>query len=72
LAFTVDRNPVKHGKYLPGTHIPVYPTERLAVERPDYVLMLPWNLRDEISTQLAYIRDWGGRLVVPLPSLEVF
>lgn len=72
LSFTVDRNPVKHGKYLPGTHIPIYPTERLAAERPEYVLILPWNLRDEISKQLAFIREWGGRLVVPLPSLEVF
>jgi SAM-dependent methyltransferase len=72
LAFTVDRNPFKHGKYLPGTHIPVYPVERLAEEKPDYVLILPWNLKAEISAQLAYIRDWGGRLVVPLPKLEVF
>lgn len=72
LAFTVDRNPVKHGKFLPGTHIPIYPVERIAQERPDYLLILPWNLREEISTQLAYVREWGGRLVVPLPSLEVF
>jgi SAM-dependent methyltransferase len=72
LSFTVDRNPFKQGKYLPGTHIPVHPVERLAEERPDYVLVLPWNLRDEISEQLAYVRNWGGRLVVPLPSLEVF
>jgi SAM-dependent methyltransferase len=72
LAFTVDRNPVKHGKFLPGTHIPIHPIERLAEERPDYVLILPWNLRDEIAAQLSYIREWGGQLVVPLPSLEVF
>jgi SAM-dependent methyltransferase len=72
LAFTVDRNPVKLGKFLPGTHIPIHPVERLAAERPDYVLILPWNLRDEIAAQLTYIREWGGRLVVPLPSLEVF
>lgn len=72
LAFTVDRNPYKHGKYLPGTHIPIYPVERLAGERPDYVLILPWNLKDEIAKQLAYVRDWGARLVVPLPELEVF
>ena len=72
LSFTVDRNPFKQGKYLPGTHIPIHPVERLAEERPDYVLVLPWNLRDEISEQLVYVRDWGGRLVVPLPSLEVF
>jgi 2-polyprenyl-3-methyl-5-hydroxy-6-metoxy-1,4-benzoquinol methylase len=72
LSFTVDRNPVKHGKFLPGTHIPIYPVDRLAEERPDYVLILPWNLREEITAQLAYVREWGGRLVVPLPSLEVF
>jgi hypothetical protein len=72
LAFTVDRNPFKHDKYLPGTHIPIHPVERLAEERPDYVLILPWNLREEISAQLAYVREWGGQLVVPLPELEVF
>lgn len=72
LAFTVDRNPIKHGKFLPGTHIPVHPVTVIEQERPDYVLILPWNLRDEISAQLAYVRAWGGRLVVPLPSLEVF
>jgi SAM-dependent methyltransferase len=72
LAFTVDRNPFKHGKYLPGTHIPIHPVERLAEERPDYVLIMPWNLRDEIAEQLSYVREWGGRLVVALPKLEVF
>ena len=72
LSLTVDRNPRKHGKYLPGTHIPIHPVEKIAEERPDYVLILPWNLRDEIGKQLEYVRDWGGRLVVPLPSLEVF
>jgi len=72
LSFTVDRNPFTQGKYLPGTHIPIHPVERLAEERPDYVLVLPWNLRAEISEQLAYVRDWGGKLVVPIPSLEVF
>ncbi|MGH8773936.1 MAG: methyltransferase domain-containing protein [Jiangellaceae bacterium] len=72
LAFTVDRNPFKHGKYLPGTHLPIHPVERLAEERPDYVLILPWNLKAEISAQLGYIREWGGQLVVPLPKLEVF
>ena len=72
LPFTVDRNPGKHGMFLPGTHIPIHPVEKIAEERPDYVLILPWNLRREISAQLAYVRNWGGRLVVPLPSLEVF
>jgi hypothetical protein len=71
LSFTVDRNPFKHGKFLPGTHIPIHPTDEIAARRPDYVLILPWNLREEISAQLAYVRDWGGRLVAPLPSLEV-
>jgi len=70
--FTVDRNPYKHGKFLPGTHIPIYPPERIAETRPDFVLILPWNLRDEIVTQLSYIREWGGQFVVPIPTTEVF
>jgi hypothetical protein len=72
LAFTVDRNPFKHGKFLPGTHIPIYPVDHLADVQPDYVLILPWNLRAEISEQLRYTRDWGAQFVVPLPTLEVF
>ena len=71
LAYTVDRSPYKQGKFLPGTHIPIHAPERLAQDRPDYVLVLPWNLRMEISTQLAYVREWGGRLVYPIPELEV-
>lgn len=71
LAYTVDRSPVKQGKFLPGTHIPIYPPERLAQTKPDYILVLPWNLRDEISEQLGYVRSWGGRLVFPIPELEV-
>src|SRR3984957_7379334 len=71
LSYTVDRSPVKQGKYLPGTHIPIYAPERLAQTRPDYVLVLPWNLRQEISSQLGYIRSWGGRLVFPIPELEI-
>jgi hypothetical protein len=70
--FSVDRNPYKHGRFLPGTHIPIHPVEALAEARPDYVLIMPWNLRREISEQLGYVRDWGGRLVVALPRLEVF
>jgi hypothetical protein len=72
MEFTVDRNPHKHGMFLPGTHIPIHPVERLAEERPDYVVIMPWNLRDEITAQLSYVRDWGGRFVVSLPKLEVF
>jgi len=71
LSYTVDRSPVKQGKFLPGTHIPIYAPERLAETRPDYVLVLPWNLRDEISQQLDYVRSWGGRLVFPIPALEI-
>jgi hypothetical protein len=72
LDYTVDRNPYKHGKYLPGTHIPIFPPEKIAETKPDYVLILPWNLKDEITAQLAYIRDWGGQLVVPIPELSIF
>ncbi len=72
LDYTVDRNPYKQGKYTPGTRIPIEKPERIAETRPDYVLILPWNLRNEISGQLAFIRDWGGRFVVPIPELEVF
>jgi len=71
LAFTVDRNPFKHGRFLPGTHIPIFDVDEIAARRPEFVVILPWNLRAEISAQLAYVHDWGGRLVVPLPRLEV-
>ena len=71
MAYTVDRSPHKQGMFLPGTHIPIYAPERIAETKPDYVLVLPWNLRDEISEQLAYVRSWGGRLVFPIPALEV-
>jgi len=72
LEYTVDRNPYKHGRFLPGTHIPIYPTERLAQTRPDYIMIMPWNLKDEISAQLEYTRKWGAHLVVAVPELEVF
>jgi hypothetical protein len=72
LDFTVDRNPYKHGKFLPGTHIPVHPPERLREARPDYILILPWNLKDEIMQQLEYARDWGARFVVSIPELTVY
>jgi hypothetical protein len=71
LAYTVDRSPHKQGKFLPGTHIPIHAPEKLAETRPDYVLVLPWNLREEISQQLEYVREWGGRLVFPIPALEI-
>jgi SAM-dependent methyltransferase len=72
LAFTVDRNPYKHGKFLPGTHIPIFPPEKISETRPNYVLILPWNFKDEIMQQMAFIREWGGQFVVPIPELKVF
>ena len=71
LEFTVDRNPYKHGRFLPGTHIPIYPVEHIRDRRPDYILILPWNLRDEIVAQLAYARDWKAKFIVPIPTAEV-
>jgi SAM-dependent methyltransferase len=70
--YTVDRNPYKHGKFLPGTHIPVHAPERIRETRPDYVLILPWNLKDEIMEQVSYIRGWGGQFVVPIPDVKVY
>jgi SAM-dependent methyltransferase len=71
LEFTVDRNPYKHGKFLPGTHIPIYEPERIEAERPDYILILPWNLEREITEQLSFVREWGARLIVPIPSPKI-
>jgi hypothetical protein len=71
LSYTVDRSPVKQGKFLPGTHIPIYAPEHLAETRPDYILVLPWNLREEISQQLSYVGSWGGKLVFPIPEFEI-
>ena len=71
LAYTVDRSPYKQGLFLPGTHIPIHAPDRIAADRPDYVLVLPWNLRAELTAQLSYVHDWGGRLVFPIPALEV-
>ena len=72
LDYTVDRNPYKHGRFTPGTHIPIYPPERLRETRPDYVLILPWNLQDEIMTQHGYVRDWGGQFIVPIPEARLY
>lgn len=68
LDYTVDRNPYKQGRLTPGTRIPIHAPERLAETRPDVILILPWNLRDEIARQLAYTRDWGARLIVAIPT----
>ena len=71
IEYTVDRSPHKQGRFLPGTHIPIYHPDRIRETRPDYVVILPWNLKDEILQQLQYIREWGGRFVVPIPNLTV-
>lgn len=71
LEYTVDRSPHKQGRFLPGVHIPIHAPERIFETRPDYVLILPWNLQDEIVEQMAGIRAWGGRFVVPIPELRV-
>ena len=71
LDFTVDRNPYKQGKYTPGTHIPILAPEAIRDARPDYIFILPWNLRDEIVSSLDYVRGWGCRFVVPIPKVEV-
>jgi hypothetical protein len=69
--YTVDRSPHKQGKFTPGTHIPIYDPDKIRETRPDYVFILPWNLKDEISSQMAYIREWGGKFVVPIPKVRV-
>jgi hypothetical protein len=70
--YTVDRNPYKQGKFLPGTHIPIFHPDRIKQTRPDYVLILPWNFKDEIMQQMATIRDWGGQFLVPIPEVKVY
>jgi hypothetical protein len=72
LPYTVDRSPHKQGRYLPGTRIPILSPQRLNETRPDYLLLLPWNLRDEIAEQMAHIREWDGKFVVPIPAVTVF
>jgi hypothetical protein len=71
LDYTVDRSPHKQGRILPGTGIPIHPPERIRETRPDYLLILPWNLREEIMRQMAHVREWGGRFVVPIPEVRV-
>ena len=67
----VDASPHKQGRYLPGSRLPIHAPEKLAETRPDYVLILPWNLYDEITVNMAHVRDWGGRFVIPIPRTVV-
>ena len=71
ISFTVDRNTFKHGKFLPGTHIPVHHPDMIFETRPDYVLILPWNLKDEIMRKMSGVRDFGARFVTAIPHLQV-
>ncbi len=71
LDFTVDRNPIKQGKYTPGTHIPILSPDAIRHARPDYVFILPWNLKDEICASMNYAREWGAKFVVPIPKLTI-
>jgi hypothetical protein len=71
LDFTVDRSPYKQGLFLPGTHIPIFEPEEIDRRRPDYVFILPWNVKDEIVAQMAHIRDWGGQFIIPIPQPQI-
>ena len=71
IEYTVDRSPYKQGRFLPGTHIPIYHPDRIRETKPDYVVILPWNLKSEIMKQLQYIREWGGRFVIPIPTAAI-
>jgi SAM-dependent methyltransferase len=71
LEFTVDRNPYKHGRFTPGMHIPIYPVEAIDQAKPNYILILPWNLKREIAEQMRQVAKWGGRFVVPIPEASI-
>jgi hypothetical protein len=71
IQFTVDRSPYKQGRFLPGSHIPIFHPDRIREAKPDYVIILPWNLKNEIMEQLDFIRNWGGKFVVPIPKLMI-
>lgn len=72
LDYTVDKNPYKRGNYLPGTHIPIYSPDKILETKPDYIFILPWNLKKEIMSQLDYVREWGCKFIVPIPEVAVF
>jgi hypothetical protein len=72
LDYTVDRNTYKQGKFTPGTHVPIFSPDKIRQTRPDYLFILPWNFKDEIIKQMSYIRDWGGKFIVPIPEVKVY
>ena len=71
LDFTVDRNPYKHGRYTPGMHIPIRPVEAIDEAKPDYILILPWNLKQEIVQQMRHVGEWGAKFIVPIPAVSI-
>jgi SAM-dependent methyltransferase len=71
LNYTVDINPYKQSKFLPGTHLPIFHPQKINDDKPDYIFILPWNLRDEIMTQLSYVKNWGCKFIVPIPDVEI-
>ncbi|MCS4465333.1 hypothetical protein JTT01_20390 [Clostridium botulinum] len=72
LEYTVDKNPYKQELCLPGTHIPIYPVEKIKETKPDYVVILPWNIKEEVIEQIKYIREWNGNFITFIPQIEVF
>jgi hypothetical protein len=72
LDYVVDLSPHKQNHFLPGTHIPIHSPDKIAETKPDYLLILPWNLREEIMAQMAHIREWGGQFVVPIPETRIY
>lgn len=71
LPYVVDKNPAKQNKFMPGSRVPIVDEAHLKADRPDLILILPWNLREEVMAQLAYVREWGGQFVTAVPALEV-
>jgi len=71
VSYTVARSPHKQGKFRPGTHIPIFEPERIRQTRPDYILILPWNIKEEVMAQMAHVRDWGAKFVIPIPEAQV-
>jgi SAM-dependent methyltransferase len=72
LDYTVDRNPYKQGKFLPGSHVPIYPPDMIKETKPNYVFILPWNIKDEIMEQMSFIKDWGGKFIIPIPEVKIY
>ena len=71
IEYTVDKNPHKQNLFLPGSHIPIFSPDKIQETKPDYVLILPWNLKDEIIEQMNYINNWGGKFVIPIPKVSI-